>query len=343
MVGMEDPPREGAKKSIEKCKKAGIKVVMITGDNKYTASALGQQIGLLDDGLVISGSELDNMDDVELQAKINRIQVFARTSPEQKYRIVRAFKKSGFVVAMTGDGVNDAPAMKEANIGIAIGGEGSDVAKDAAAITLVDDNFDTIVSAIEEGRGVSNNIKSAMKYLLAGSLGEVIALTLTSGVCGMLPLLSIQILWVNAICETLLGAPLAAQTPSKNVMEQLPANKDVPLIDGELGFQIGRRGLGIGVSTFGVFEVAMLLGFGLPKSRSIAFSNLILAQLVNVYDCKNDKGNSSSMFMTTAAISSFALLMSIVYVPSLNSLFGTVPLLLPDWALIGTGVAVSRI
>jgi len=343
LVGMEDPPREGAKISIKKCQNAGIKVVMITGDNKNTAAAIGRQIGLLDTGLVISGFELESMSDEELQAKISKIQVFARTSPQQKYRIVRAFKRAGFVVAMTGDGVNDAPAMKEANIGIAMGGEGSDVAKEAADITLVDDNFDTIVSAIEEGRGVSNNIRSAMKYLLAGSLGEVIALTLSSGLSGILPLLSIQILWVNVICETLLGAPLASQTPDESVMDQPPVKKDAPLIDAELGLQIAKRGAGIGLSTFGVFEGAMFLGTGIQKARTIAFSNLILSQLINVYDCKNNKDHSATTFMTITSASSMVLLISLIYVPFLNSFFGTVPLVLPEVVLIGVGVATSRI
>lgn len=343
LVGMEDPPREGIGNSIKKCQNAGIKVVMITGDNKNTAAAIGRQIGLLDGGLVVSGSELDNMSDEELQLKIRKIEVFARTSPEQKYKIVRAFKREGFVVAMTGDGVNDAPAIKEANIGIAMGGAGSDVAKDAADITLVDDNFDTIVSAIEEGRCVSNNIKSAMRYLLAGSLGEVIALTLTSGVTGILPLLSIQILWTNVICETLLGAPFATQNPDDSMMGQLPLKKNAPLVDRKLGLQIVKRGIGIGLSTFGVFEGAMLLGAGIQKARTLAFSNLILAQLVNVYDGKNSTRQLSNKYTTAASVSSVILLMGIIYVPFLNSIFGTVPLMLPDWALIGTGVAISRI
>jgi P-type Ca2+ transporter type 2C len=182
-----------------------------------------------------------------------------------------------------------------------------------------------------------------MRYLLAGSLGEVIALTLTSGISGMLPLLSIQILWVNVICETLLGAPFATQNPDDSVMEQLPLKKDASLVDRKLGLHIARRGLGIGLSTFGVFEGAMLLGAGIQKARTLAFSSLILAQLVNVYDGKNSTRQLSNKYTTAASVSSVILLMGIIYVPFLNSIFGTVPLMLPDWALIGTGVAVSRI
>jgi Ca2+-transporting ATPase len=343
MVGMEDPPRDDVKKSIKKCHNAGIKVVMITGDNKNTAAAIGKELGILTNGLVLSGSELESMDDEELDSKIRKVQVFARTSPEQKLRIVKAFKRFGYVVAMTGDGVNDAPAIKDANIGIAMGGNGSDVAKDVASITLVDDNFLTIVNAIEEGRTVSNNIRRSVKYLLSGSLGEMIAIFLTSAVTGSLPLVSIQILWVNVICETILGAPLAVETPSEDIMHSPPMKKDAPIIDKELGKQVLTRGAGIGVSTFAAFEIPQLLGMGIAKARTLAFTNLVFTQIVNCYDCRSNKSIRPSKYMLATLASSAALFTGIIYVPFMSSLLGTVPLNVKDWIFVSSLTTLSRV
>lgn len=343
MVGMEDPPRDDVKKSIEKCHNAGIKVVMITGDNKNTAAAIGRELGILTNGLVLTGSELERMSDKALDSKIKKVQVFARTSPKQKLQIVKAFKRFGCVVAMTGDGVNDAPAIKDSNIGIAMGGNGSDVAKDVASITLVDDNFSTIVSAIEEGRSVSNNIKRSVKYLLSGSLGEMLAIFLTSVVTGSLPLLSIQILWVNVICETILGSPLAAEPPSKDIMESPPMEKDSPIIDKELGKQVLTRGAGIGLSTFAAFELPLVLGMGIAKARTLAFTNLVFTQIVNCYDCRSNRSIKPSKYMLGTMISSAALFTGILYVPFLSSLLGTVPLNIMDWTLISGLTTLSRI
>ena len=342
LIGMEDPPREGVKESIKKCHCAGIKVVMITGDNKNTAAAIGKELGLLKDGLVISGLELDQMSKEELDNKIDKVEVFARTSPEQKYRIVKAFKKLGYVVAMTGDGVNDAPAIKEANIGIAMGCSGSDVAKDVADITLVDDNFSTIVAAIEEGRNVSIKIRNATKYLITGSIGEILALLLTSATIGILPLISIQILFMNVICETILGAPLIAENSIDNVMMQEPLKTNAPLIDKELGITIAKRSIGIGVTTFAAFEGAMLLGLGINKARTLAFTNLIVTHIINVYDCKSgDK--LSNKYMNIAALSSVALLAGTIYIPFIRPYFKMVPLNITDLTAIGMLSTLSRL
>lgn len=343
MVGMEDPPREDVKKSIKKCHNAGIKVVMITGDNKNTAAAIGRELGILTNGLVVSGAELESMDESELDSKIRSVQVFARTSPEQKLRIVKAFKRFGFIVAMTGDGVNDAPAIKEANIGIAMGASGSDVTKDVASITLIDDNFSTIVNAIEEGRSVSNNIRRSVKYLLSGSIGVMVAIFVTSAVTGTLPLLPIQILWVNIICETILGSPLAVESPSEDIMNNPPIKKDAPIIDKALGKQVLTRGVGIGLSTFAAFEIPQLLGMGIAKSRTIAFANLVFTQIVNCYDCRSNKSIKPSNYMFVALLGSAVLFAGIVYIPFMGSLLGTVPLGVLDWALVSSLTVVSRI
>ncbi len=344
MVGMEDPPRIGVKDCIKKCYKAGIKVVMITGDYKNTAAAIGRELGLLTNGLVISGKELDDMTDEDLDSKIQKIQVFARTSPEQKHRIVKAFKRFGFIVAMAGDGVNDAPAIKEANIGIAMGSNGSDVAKDVASITLVDDDFCTIVKAIEEGRTVNNNIKNSMRYLLAGNLGEIIAIALASSVGGILPLISMQILWTNVISESILGSALATEPSSDYVMDSPPVRKYEPLINKKLGMQIARRGIGIGLTTFGIFEGALLLGTGLNKARTLAFSNLICSQFLNIYDCRGNKSRLlPNKYMNIGVASSMAMLLGIIYLPFLSPYFGTQALTLLDWGAVAGMSMLSRI
>lgn len=343
MAGMEDPPKTGVEKSIQKCHKAGIKVVMITGDHKNTAAAIGRQIGILTKGTVVTGKELDEMSEDELDAKIRDIQIFARTSPEQKLRIVKAFKRFGYTVAMTGDGVNDAPAIKESNIGIAMGRNGSDVAKDAAAITLVDDNFSTIVSAIEEGRAVSNNIKNSMKYLLAGSMGEILAIGLCSAFGGVLPLISMQIIWINLISESILGGCLAAEPCSEELMNYPPVKSYEPLINSENTKKIIKRGIGIGVSTFAVFKGSLMLGASMNKARTFAFSNLVCSQLVNMYDCRTNKRLLNNMYMNTASAASIAMLLLTIYIPQLNPFFGTEALGLLDWIGISGAAVLSRI
>jgi Ca2+-transporting ATPase len=343
LVGMEDPPKPGVKKSIQKCHQAGIKVIMITGDHKKTAAAIGKKLGLLTSGEVISGKELDQLNEQELNTRIHNIQIFARTSPEQKYRIVSAFKKAGHIVAMTGDGVNDAPAIKAANIGIAMGAGGSDVVKDTADITLIDDNFSTIVAAIEEGRTVSRNIGNAMKYLLSGSLGEILAIFLAAGFSRVLPLSSIQILWLNVVSETLLGSSLAVEPPSGKLMADPPVKKAAPLLTKDISTHVLKRGVGIGISTYAAFQGALLLGLGVNKARTIAFSNLIFSQLANLYDCRSNKEMPANRYMDTMAASSLALLGGIVYLPVLNSFFGTVPIGLQDWALVAGISSLSRI
>jgi Ca2+-transporting ATPase len=343
LEGMEDPPKPGVKKAIQKCRQAGIKVVMITGDHKKTAAAIGKKLGLLNGGEVLSGKELEQLTDQELNKRISNIQIFARTTPAQKYRIVNSFQQAGHIVAMTGDGVNDAPAIKAANIGIAMGAGGSDVVKDVADITLADDNFSTIVAAIEEGRAVSKNISNAMKYLLSGSFGEIMAIFLAAGFSLVLPLSSIQILWLNVVSETLLGSSLAVEPPSGKMMEEPPVKKATPLLTTDISTHILKRGAGIGFSTYAAFHGALLLGLGVNKASTLAFANLILSQLANLYDCRSNKDMPANRYMDTMAVSSLALLGGIVYLPVLNSFFGTVPMGLKDWALVTTTSSLSRI
>lgn len=342
LVGMEDPPREEVKECIEKCKGVGIKVVMITGDNKNTAAAIGRKIGLLTDGIVLSGNELNDINDDKLVSIINKIQVFARTSPEQKYKIVKALKRAGNVVAMTGDGVNDAPAIKEADIGIAMGRNGSDVARDTADIILTDDNFATIVAAIEEGRTVNLNIKNSMRYLLSGCLSEIVAISFASLFTGIPLLLSLQILWTDVVSESILGVCLTLEKPSHDIMSYAPVSKDDELINKELKSKIVRTGIIIGLTTFGIFEGSLLLGTSLQRARTLAFANLVLSQILSVYDCKTSR-NSKNKYMNISAIACVTMLGGMLYTPFMSSLFSTVPLNIKDILLLSGTTTLSSI
>jgi len=340
---MEDPPRDGVKESIDKCKVAGIKVVMITGDNKNTAAAIGRKIGLLTDGIVLSGTELDEMSDDELFAIINKIQVFARTSPEQKYKIVKALKRAGNVVAMTGDGVNDAPAIKEADIGIAMGRNGSDVARDTADIILTDDNFATIVAAIEEGRAVNLNIKNSVRYLLSGCLGEILAIFFASVFNGGIPLLlSLQILWTDVVSESILGASLTLEKPSNDIMSYPPISKNDEIIDGKLKRKILRTGIVTGLTTFGIFQGSLLFGASLQKARTLAFTNLVLSQIVSVYNCKTNR-SSKNKYMNISAIACVIMFGGMLYTPLMSSFFSTMPLNITDALLVSGTATLSKI
>ncbi len=333
LAGMEDPPREDAKECIEKCHMAGIKVVMITGDNKNTAVAIGKNIGLLTNGIVLTGPELEIMTDDELLPLINKVQIFARTSPEQKYKIVKAFKRAGNIVAMTGDGVNDALAMKEADIGIAMGINGSDVARDTADIILTDDNFAAIVTAIEEGRTVNRNIKNSMKYLLSGCLSEMIAIGIATLLTGISPFISMQILWINVIAETILGSSLTLEVPSDNTMNCPPCSKNDEIINGDFKKQIISRGLVIGLTTYAIFQGSMLFGAGLKKARTLAFTNIILSQIINVYDCKANK-QKKNKYMNIASAACLIILGIILYIPAIGAYFSTTPLVMKDILLL---------
>lgn len=342
LVGMEDPPREEVKDCIEKCRNAGIRVVMITGDNKNTAAAIGRKIGLLTDGIVLSGVELDEINDDKLASIINKVQVFARTSPEQKYKIVKALKRAGNVVAMTGDGVNDAPAIKEADIGIAMGRNGSDVARDTADIILTDDNFSTIVAAIEEGRAVNINIKNSMRYLLTGCLGEIIAILFASVFGGIPLLLSLQILWTDVVSESILGTSLTFEKPSNDIMKKPPISKDYEIIDKEIKRKIIIRGIITGLTTFGTFKGSLLFGASLQKARTLAFSNLVLSQILSIYDCKTNR-KSKNKYMNISAIACIAMFGGMLYIPFMSSFFSTVPLNVRDMLILSGATTLSRI
>lgn len=331
LIGMIDPPRSEVREAIDRCHQAGIRVVMITGDHKKTAEAIGKEIHLLrNGGKMITGSELDQLSNQELIEQIDDIVIFARTSPHQKLRIVKAQKEKGHIVAMTGDGVNDAPAIKEADIGIAMGKNGTDVTRESSSIILVDDNFTTIVRAIEEGRGISGNIKKFMRYVLSGNLGEVIAI-FTASLLGLpAPLIPGQILMINLVTEGIPALSLGMDAPSKDNMNQPPRKADQSIFDRSLLSKIVSRGFLMGISTLVAYTSTLLFTGNLVKARTMAYANLVTNQMFHVFDCRKApvKGNK---FIIPSIIIASGLLIASIYLPSMMGLFGTCPLNLLDW------------
>jgi len=342
LAGMIDPPRQSAIKAIQICKQAGIKVVMITGDHQNTARAVAKELGLLSEGgLVVTGNELDHLDDDELRAVIKDIKVYARVSPAHKLRIVKALKEKGEVVAMTGDGVNDAPAVKEADIGVAMGKTGTDVTKEASAMILADDNFATIVAAVEEGRGIYENIRKFIRYLLSCNVGEVLTMFFAALLALPLPLLPIQILWVNLVTDGLPAMALGVDNPDRDIMARPPRHPKESIFSHGLWLKIASRGLQIGLGTLLVFVLSNYLSNGnLILARTAAFATLVFSQLFHVFDCKSERysvfevGVFSNIYLVLAVTCSVLMELAVIYLPSLQPIFKTQALNLYNWILI---------
>ena len=332
ITGMIDPPREEAKAAIRKCAKASVKTVMITGDHKNTAVAVAKKAGLLKGGKAITGAELDRMSDEELDREIGKYTVFARVEPVHKLRIVRSFKRRGEIVTMTGDGVNDAPAIKEADVGVAMGITGTDVTKQAADVILLDDNLATLVSAVEQGRCVYANIRKFVRYLLSCNIGEV--LTMFLGIVMGMPivLLPVQLLLVNLVTDGLPAIALGLEPPEKDIMSRPPRKSSEGFFSGGLMTKIVFRGIFIGLSTLGAFTTVMRLGGTLEAGRTAALVTLVMSQLIHVFECKSE---TKSLFrveffnnikLILAVLVSFAVLAASVAVPQLQTVFETVTL-----------------
>ncbi|KKC28525.1 calcium-transporting P-type ATPase, PMR1-type [Caldanaerobacter subterraneus] len=337
LIGMIDPPRREAKHSVEICKKAGIKPVMITGDHKITASAIARELGILEDNdEAVTGEDLDRISDDELAERIKRISVFARVSPEHKMRIVKAWQKRGAVVAMTGDGVNDAPALKQADIGVAMGITGTDVAKEAADMVLTDDNFATIVAAVEEGRTIFANIKKAIHYLLSCNFGEIVTLFIAT-ILGMpMPLKPVHILWVNLITDSLPALALGFEPPERDIMEKKPRPKGESIFAGGLAYRILFEGMLIGLVTLIAFVIG--LKQNIETARTMAFAVLTLSQLAQALNVRSDKsifkiGLFTNKYMIFALIVAI-LLQVILIVTPLNAVFGLKNINVYDWDII---------
>ncbi|MFC5401842.1 calcium-translocating P-type ATPase, SERCA-type [Cohnella soli] len=344
LAGMMDPPRKEVKEAITKCRQAGIKTVMITGDHGVTAEAIAKTLGIMGkDGRVISGNELATMDDAELELIADDVNVYARVSPEHKLRIVQALQRRGHVVAMTGDGVNDAPAVKAADIGIAMGITGTDVTKEASALVLSDDNFSSIVAAVEEGRGIYENIRKFIRYLLASNVGEIMTMFMAMMAGFPLPLVPIQILWVNLVTDGLPAMALGVDQAESDLMQHKPRSAKENIFARRLGWKIVSRGILIGVCTLGAFVLALNAGAGhsdqLIHAQTVAFATLVMAQLIHVFDCRSSRSIFhrkllENKFLVLAVLSSLVLMLLVLYVEPLQPVFKTVPLDFRDWALV---------
>ncbi|WP_027308558.1 calcium-translocating P-type ATPase, SERCA-type [Caloramator sp. ALD01] len=285
LVGMIDPPREEAKEAVKKCKTAGIKPVMITGDHKITAVAIAKELGILkEENEAITGAELENISQEELIEKVKNYSVYARVSPEHKVRIVEAWKANGQIVAMTGDGVNDAPALKKSNIGVAMGITGTDVSKEAADLILTDDNFATIVSAVEEGRTIYSNIRKSISFLLSCNIGEILTLFIATLFNWAEPLLPIHILWVNLVTDTFPALALGMELPENNVMQEPPRDPNEGFFSKGLGFRIILQGIFIGAATLFAFKYGER--YSEEVARTMAFYTLSLSQLVHAFNVR---------------------------------------------------------
>jgi P-type Ca2+ transporter type 2C len=341
LQGMIDPPRPEVQKAIEDCHDAGIKTVMITGDHVVTAKAIAKQLRLLPEhGQVMDGYELSQLSISELEDKVENVYVFARVSPEHKLKIVQALQQRGHIVAMTGDGVNDAPAIKAANIGISMGISGTDVAKEASSLVLIDDNFATIRAAIEEGRNIYENIRKFIRYLLASNVGEILVMLFAMLLALPLPLVPIQILWVNLVTDGLPAMALGLDPAEEDVMKRKPRSPNEGVFARGLGWKIVSRGFLIGIVTLLAFMIAINeQPENLVYAQTIAFSTLVMAQLIHVFDCRSEKSvfhrnPFSNIPLVFAVISSVLLLLVVIYYEPLQQVFHTTTLQLRDWALI---------
>ena len=346
MVGMIDPPREEAKEAVKKCVRAGIKPVMITGDHKITATAIAKELGILTDkDEAITGAELDRITDEELVEKVKHIAVYARVSPEHKVRIVRAWQANGEIVAMTGDGVNDAPALKKADIGCAMGVVGTDVAKEAADVILTDDNFATVVSAVEEGRRIYNNILKAISFLLSSNVGEIVVLFLAIMLTPLLAekfgvdknavdvLLPVQILWINLVTDSLPALALAVDPPEKGIMNKKPRKNTKGIFTKGMSWRIVYQGIMIGLLTLAAFIIGLATEGVTPEEKikiaqTMAFAVLAYSELVHVFNIRNNKEsifksnpfNNSKLIL--AVVVSAALMSIVLVIPQLRNVFG---------------------
>ena len=342
LIGMIDPPRDEVKQAIGVCRRAGIKTVMISGDHPNTAVAIAAELQMYKEGVnrSLTGVELDKITDNELAKIVNSVSVFARVSPAHKLRIVKALKKSGHIVAMTGDGVNDAPAVKEADIGIAMGITGTDVTKEASSMVLADDNFASIVAAVEEGRGIYDNIRKFIRYLLSCNIGEVLTMFLAA-IAGLpLPLLPVQILWVNLVTDGLPAMALGVDPNDADIMNRPPRNPGESVFSRGLSRKIILRGIQIGLSTLAVFSAIYFMKQDLALARTATFCTLVFCQMFHVFDCRSETltifeaGFFRNRYLVMAVACSTLMQLSVIYIPFLREIFQTVPLSIGDWALV---------
>lgn len=335
LVAMQDPPREESAEAVRKCKTAGIRPIMITGDHLVTASAIARKIGILDDnGRAVEGREIENLSDEELDEFVSDVSVYARVSPEHKIRIVSAWQRKGYIVSMTGDGVNDAPALKQADIGVAMGITGSEVAKDAASMVLTDDNFATIVKAIENGRNLYRNIQRAIQFLLSGNTAGILAVLYASFMALPVPFKAVHLLFINLLTDSLPAIALGVEPHSSDVMNEKPRPKNQSILTKKVLTNICVEGIVIGVMTMIAFYVGFMRNA--EVASTMAFSTLCLSRLVHGFNCKSDKPvwftktmwNNKSMI--GAFFVGFVLLNAVLLVPALQGIFAVAPLTIAE-------------
>lgn len=351
MVGMIDPPRTEAIAAVAECHEAGIRVKMITGDHAKTASAIGKQIGLQNSDMVITGNDLDSMDDAALRQAILKCDIFARTSPEHKLRLVMALQSHGMTVAMTGDGVNDAPALKRADAGIAMGKKGSEASKEAAELVLADDNFTSIVAAVREGRTVYDNLKKVISWTLPTNAGEAMTIVVALLLGMTLPITPIQILWVNLITAVTLGIALAFEPTEENTMLRPPRPRHEPLLTGELVWHIVLVSALFLCGVFGIYHYAVDQGSSVDLARTMALNTLVVMEIFHLFFIRNIYGTSltwnavkgTKVVWTVVVIITIAQF-SITYLPPLQKIFSTVAI--PFWygvLIVSIGAALFAI
>lgn len=350
LMGMIDPPRREALDAVQKCRLAGIKPVMITGDHKITAAAIAKELNIYANGEnVLTGADLEEIGEDRLEKIANNVSVYARVSPKHKLMIVRVLKKLGHIVAMTGDGVNDAPAVKEAHIGVSMGITGTDVTKEASSMILLDDNFATIVAAIEEGRVIYSNIRKFIRYLLSCNIGEVLTMFLGTLAGLPIPLLPIQILWVNLVTDGLPAIALGLEPPEKDIMMRPPRNSNDNVFSDGLLSLIILRGTLLSISTLAVFASVLYFTGDVTLARTGAFVTLVLTQLTHVFECKSERKTIfeiplfNNIFLVLAVLCSLTMILSVVYIPFLQPVFKTATLTLNEWMLIAGFTALGPV
>jgi Ca2+-transporting ATPase len=343
LAAMKDPLRPEAKAAVQACHDAGIKTVMITGDHQDTAVAIAEELrGMKESIRSLSGTELDRLSDDELLKTVEQVTVYARVSAEHKLRIVKAWQARGAIVAMTGDGVNDAPAVKAADIGVAMGVTGTDVTKEAADMVVTDDNFASIAAAVEEGRGIFDNIRKTIYFLLSCNVSEVLVMLFATLIGLPLPLLPIQILWMNLVTDGFPALALAVDPKSPDLMKQPPRRPEARLLDGGTLLAIGAQGVMLSAIALGAFAYSLYgLHQEVEQARTVTFTVMVLAQLVHSFNCRSERWSLFQVGLWTnrplllAVSLSLGIQVVVLTVPAVATIFKVVPLPIEDWALMG--------
>lgn len=340
LVGMIDPPREEVKAAIAVCKKAGIGVKMITGDHRITATAIGRQLGIVDEtGIAVEGRAINDMSDSELQECIKTTHIFARVSPEHKVRIVDAVRANGDIAAMTGDGVNDAPSLKRADIGIAMGITGTAVSKEASDMILTDDNFASIVKAVAEGRTIYSNIRKVVGFLLSCNIGEILVIFLAMIANLPVPLVAIQLLAINLITDAFPAFALGMEKEEAGVMDRAPRNPQEPIVDKNMSIAVVIQSIFLAAGTLGSFLYGFYVHKDLDVARTAAFLTIVLGELLRAYSARSEKvsvfrmNNLENSYLNNCVLISTAFLIAAIYIPLLNPIFSTVPLTFDEAAV----------